>query len=314
MTKWGVEGLTGSLAAELPPALAAVAVNRRWKELAAKLEPEDPLKFRDSKKYRDRISQAQKNTGEKDALVSMTGTLYGRPIVACAFEFAFMGGSMGSVVGERFAIRNSGVNAVVEGVGDLGGGDHRGQGGRPAGRGAGAQRLLAGFSGKRQVFRLRDRQRDLVLRVRASNGQGDQPENGDGAEGDAAQTGADHAKTGDERFPVLYLLHGGGGGYFDWTKNTDVESHTAAADIIVAMPDSMSANLDVWLEGGGPNGDGGLPLLFPPEHYQTVMPHIRAGAASAGRSLDEIDVAVRAAREPGSKLVVASRAVHGPSG
>jgi acetyl-CoA carboxylase carboxyl transferase subunit beta len=72
-------------------------------ELSAQLEPEDPLKFRDSKKYRDRISQAQKKTGEKDALVSMTGTLYGRPIVVCAFEFAFMGGSMGSVVGERFA-------------------------------------------------------------------------------------------------------------------------------------------------------------------------------------------------------------------
>ena len=72
-------------------------------ELSAKLEPEDPLKFRDSKRYRDRIVQAQKKTGEKDALVSVTGTLLGRPVVACAFEFAFMGGSMGSVVGERFA-------------------------------------------------------------------------------------------------------------------------------------------------------------------------------------------------------------------
>jgi len=72
-------------------------------ELSAQLEPEDPLKFRDSKKYRDRIVQAQKNTGEKDALVSVTGALFGRPIVACAFEFSFMGGSMGSVVGERFA-------------------------------------------------------------------------------------------------------------------------------------------------------------------------------------------------------------------
>jgi acetyl-CoA carboxylase carboxyl transferase subunit beta len=72
-------------------------------ELSAALEPEDPLKFRDSKKYRDRISQAQKKTGEKDALVSVTGTLFGRPVVVCAFEFAFMGGSMGSVVGERFA-------------------------------------------------------------------------------------------------------------------------------------------------------------------------------------------------------------------
>jgi len=72
-------------------------------ELSAQLEPEDPLKFRDSKKYRDRLVQAQKKTGEKDALVSVSGTLYGRPIVACAFEFSFMGGSMGSVVGERFA-------------------------------------------------------------------------------------------------------------------------------------------------------------------------------------------------------------------
>jgi len=72
-------------------------------EIAARLEPEDPLKFRDSKRYRDRLVQAQKATGEKDALVAVSGTLYGRPIVACAFEFAFMGGSMGSVVGERFA-------------------------------------------------------------------------------------------------------------------------------------------------------------------------------------------------------------------
>jgi acetyl-CoA carboxylase carboxyl transferase subunit beta len=72
-------------------------------ELSARLEPEDPLKFRDSKRYRDRLVQAQKKTGEKDALVSVTGTLLGRHVVACAFEFAFMGGSMGSVVGERFS-------------------------------------------------------------------------------------------------------------------------------------------------------------------------------------------------------------------
>ncbi|MFQ5982962.1 MAG: acetyl-CoA carboxylase, carboxyltransferase subunit beta [Woeseiaceae bacterium] len=71
-------------------------------EIAAKLEPQDPLRFRDSKKYRERISQAQKNTGEKDAIVAVSGTLFGRPVVACAFEFSFMGGSMGSVVGERF--------------------------------------------------------------------------------------------------------------------------------------------------------------------------------------------------------------------
>lgn len=71
-------------------------------EIAGNLEPEDPLRFRDSKKYRDRIVQAQKKTGEKDALVAGSGTLFGEPVVACAFEFGFMGGSMGSVVGERF--------------------------------------------------------------------------------------------------------------------------------------------------------------------------------------------------------------------
>lgn len=72
-------------------------------EIAAGLEPQDPLRFRDSKKYRDRINQAQKKTGEKDALIAASGTLFGKPVVACAFEFQFMGGSMGSVVGERFA-------------------------------------------------------------------------------------------------------------------------------------------------------------------------------------------------------------------
>jgi acetyl-CoA carboxylase carboxyl transferase subunit beta len=73
------------------------------KELSGNLEPQDPLKFRDSKRYRDRIVLAQKKTGEKDALVSVSGELLGRPVVVCAFEFGFMGGSMGSVVGERFA-------------------------------------------------------------------------------------------------------------------------------------------------------------------------------------------------------------------
>ena len=72
-------------------------------EMSAHLEPEDPLKFKDTKRYRDRLVAAQKKTGETDALVSVTGKLHGRPVVACAFEFAFMGGSMGSVVGERFA-------------------------------------------------------------------------------------------------------------------------------------------------------------------------------------------------------------------
>jgi len=71
-------------------------------EIAGNLEPVDPLKFRDSKRYRDRVVQAQKKTGEKDALVAAKGTLKGMPVVTCAFEFGFMGGSMGSVVGERF--------------------------------------------------------------------------------------------------------------------------------------------------------------------------------------------------------------------
>ena len=71
-------------------------------EIAAELEPVDRLKFRDSKKYKDRLLAAQKDTGEKDALVAMRGALHGLPVVACAFEFSFMGGSMGAVVGERF--------------------------------------------------------------------------------------------------------------------------------------------------------------------------------------------------------------------
>lgn len=83
-------------------------------EIAASLESRDPLRFKDSKKYKDRISQAQKKTGEKDALVTVTGTLHSRPVVVCAFEFAFMGGSMGSVVGERFcrATRHSAENKM----------------------------------------------------------------------------------------------------------------------------------------------------------------------------------------------------------
>ncbi len=71
-------------------------------EVGAQLEPIDILKFKDSKKYKDRIVQAQKATEEKDALIAMQGQLKGMPVVAAAFEFKFMGGSMGSVVGERF--------------------------------------------------------------------------------------------------------------------------------------------------------------------------------------------------------------------
>lgn len=71
-------------------------------EIGASVVPVDKLKFKDSKKYRDRLVQAQKATGEQDALVVMRGKLHEHPLVACAFEFGFMGGSMGSVVGERF--------------------------------------------------------------------------------------------------------------------------------------------------------------------------------------------------------------------
>ncbi|MCL5254998.1 MAG: acetyl-CoA carboxylase, carboxyltransferase subunit beta [Gammaproteobacteria bacterium] len=74
----------------------------KQQEIGAELEPQDVLKFRDSKKYKDRINAAQKATGEKDALVAMRGELKGMPVVAVSFEFEFMGGSMASVVGARF--------------------------------------------------------------------------------------------------------------------------------------------------------------------------------------------------------------------
>jgi len=72
------------------------------KELATEVKPIDRLKFKDVKKYKDRIAQAQKTTGEDDALVVMKGTLKGIPVIVAAFEFSFHGGSMGYVVGERF--------------------------------------------------------------------------------------------------------------------------------------------------------------------------------------------------------------------
>ena len=71
-------------------------------EIAADVLPIDRLKFRDVKKYRDRLTTAQKVTGEKDALVAMRGSLKGMDVVASAFEFAFHGGSMGYAVGEKF--------------------------------------------------------------------------------------------------------------------------------------------------------------------------------------------------------------------
>jgi acetyl-CoA carboxylase carboxyl transferase subunit beta len=83
-------------------------------EIGGDVAPADPLRFRDAKKYRDRLSQAQKQTGENDALVAVRGSVMGVPAVICAFEFNFMGGSMGSVVGERFA--RAATQAVDEGV------------------------------------------------------------------------------------------------------------------------------------------------------------------------------------------------------
>ena len=71
-------------------------------ELGADLEPKDALKFRDTKRYKDRLAAAQKATNEKDALVVLTGSIKGVPAVVAAFEFSFMGGSMASVVGARF--------------------------------------------------------------------------------------------------------------------------------------------------------------------------------------------------------------------
>ena len=80
-------------------------------EVGKNVKPLDPLKFKDSKKYKDRILQAQKQTKENDALVVMKGQLNGHDIVAAAFDFNFMGGSMGSVVGEKFV---RGVNKSLE--------------------------------------------------------------------------------------------------------------------------------------------------------------------------------------------------------
>jgi len=81
------------------------------REVGNTLSPLDPLKFKDSKKYKDRLVQAQKQTGEKDALIVIHGQLKGRPVVVAAFNFEFMAGSMGSVVGEGFV---RGANICLE--------------------------------------------------------------------------------------------------------------------------------------------------------------------------------------------------------
>lgn len=83
-------------------------------EIGAEVTPVDHLKFKDSKKYKDRITQAQKATGESDALIAIMGQVKGVPLVAAAFEFKYMGGSMGSVVGERF-VRAANV-AIEHGI------------------------------------------------------------------------------------------------------------------------------------------------------------------------------------------------------
>ncbi|MDO6564209.1 acetyl-CoA carboxylase, carboxyltransferase subunit beta [Amphritea sp. 1_MG-2023] len=84
------------------------------REIGAEIEPVDHLKFRDTKKYKDRLVAAQKATGEKDALIAMRGEVQGLPVVAVAYEFRFMGGSMGAVVGERF-VRAANI-ALEEGI------------------------------------------------------------------------------------------------------------------------------------------------------------------------------------------------------
>ncbi|MES2499885.1 MAG: acetyl-CoA carboxylase, carboxyltransferase subunit beta [Pseudomonadota bacterium] len=80
-------------------------------EIGANVEPIDPLKFKDSKSYADRMKLAQKEVGEKDALIVMQGKIHGVSVVVAAFEFKFMGGSMGSVVGERFV---RGIDAAIK--------------------------------------------------------------------------------------------------------------------------------------------------------------------------------------------------------
>jgi len=79
-------------------------------EIGADIESVDPLKFKDLKRYKDRLAAAQKQTAEKEALIVMRGRLQGLEVVAAAFEFEFLGGSMGSVVGERFV---RGVDAAL---------------------------------------------------------------------------------------------------------------------------------------------------------------------------------------------------------
>ena len=84
--------------------LASIFDEGTTTEIGADLGPTDVLKFKDQKKYSDRIKAAQKSTGERDAMVTLEGKLKGHDLVAASFDFAYMGGSMGSVVGERFTL------------------------------------------------------------------------------------------------------------------------------------------------------------------------------------------------------------------
>ena len=82
-----------------------------WEEIGSHLKPVDSLRFKDKRRYKDRLNEAQKSTGQTDALIAVRGLLEAKPIVVTAFEFGFMGGSMGSVVGERFV---KGVERCIE--------------------------------------------------------------------------------------------------------------------------------------------------------------------------------------------------------
>jgi len=81
------------------------------KEIGAQIQPVDSLKFNDTQSYADRIKSSQKDLNEKDAMVVMQGLMEGKPVVVAAFEFKFMGGSMGSVVGEKFV---RGIQAAIK--------------------------------------------------------------------------------------------------------------------------------------------------------------------------------------------------------
>ena len=90
--------------------IAQILDAEQQEEIAVDLEPQDRLKFKDSKKYKDRISQAQKATGENEALIVVKGLIAKQPVVISVFEFGFMGGSMGATVGEKFV---RGVNLAL---------------------------------------------------------------------------------------------------------------------------------------------------------------------------------------------------------